>query len=93
MTNETPPVWLYDLTIPQKRSHRSVPAMLREFHRASLLGISVESLSRNGKSIDAVTLILLNEWIRANGAWNASKQDYFESWRRLETIIGTHYRL
>ena len=32
---------------------------------------------------------MLNLWIEAWGAWRASRQDYFEAWRRLDAIIST----
>lgn len=67
--------------------HSSVPALLREMHRARLLGAEVRALEIDGKLLDDRHLALLNDWIAASGASNASRQNYFEAWARLKRII------
>lgn len=61
--------------------------MLREWHRAMLLGMSIESLEIDGRPVDARRLFLLNVWVESWGAWRASRLDFFEAWRRVDAIL------
>ena len=83
------PKWRYRFTRPVHQEKISVPAMLRDWHRAMTLGLELASLEIDGEPVDERTLFLLNLWISANGAWNASKQDYFRAWDRLERVLRT----
>ena len=71
----------------------SVPAMLRRWHSARLLGLEVESLEMDGVAVSERTLHLLNLWIGAGGAFNAARQDYFEAWARLERVLKSPFQL
>lgn len=75
---------------PQKAS--GVPSILRQWHAARRMELEIVSLSSNGKPYDERTLHLLNLWIACGGAFNASRQDYFESWRRLEAVLNSTYQ-
>jgi hypothetical protein len=66
--------------------------MLRQWHSAARLGLRLASLEIDGVPIDARTLALLNDWISVGGAFNASRQNYFEAWARLERVIKSPYR-
>lgn len=61
--------------------------MLREWHRASLLGCELERVEVDGKPLGREVVLMLNLWISAGSAWNASRQDYFEAWARLDRVV------
>jgi len=83
------PKWRYEFTKPVAIERSDVPAMLRQWHRGMLLGIYLDSLEIDGVPLCPEQLFMLNLWIEAWGAWRASRQDYFEAWRRLDAIIST----
>ena len=85
------PEWRFKFTAPPARYRVGIPAMLREFHRAMLLGMEIEHLSIDGRELTPHQLLLLNAWVASRGAWNASRQDYFEAWRRLQVILDSPY--
>jgi len=72
---------------PSELRTLSVTHLLRVWHRAGLLGMTVEEFSVGDRIIDSCTLRLVNAWVGADGAWNASKQEYFEAWRRLDAVL------
>ncbi len=88
----TPPRWKWTLTPPQPVEASSVPAILRQWHSAARLGLELKSLEKDGKPVSPRTLMLLNIWIGCGGAFNASRQDYFEAWSRLEKILNSQFR-
>jgi hypothetical protein len=65
----------------------SVTHALRTWHRAHLLGATLLDFRIDGRPVDPGTLRLLNAWTAAQGAWNASRQEYFEAWRRLDAVL------
>lgn len=81
------PAWTYTLTPPGPRKGLSVPAMLREWHRGALLGMELSRVEVDGVELDPVRVMMLNVWIQAGGAWNASRQNYFEAWARLHRVL------
>lgn len=86
------PRWRWQFTPPLPCEEISVPAMLRQWHSASRLGLELQSLEIDGASLDERTLFLLNTWIACGGAFNASRQDYFEAWARLDRVLKSPYR-
>ena len=76
------PKWRYTFT-------KAPPFERIEWLRAMLLGIELQSLEIDGRPVTPQQLFLLNLWISAWGAWRASRQDYFEAWRRIDTILTT----
>lgn len=87
-----PPRWRWVFTLPAPSEALSVAQMLRAWNSARRLGLELQSLERDGVPVDARTLRLLNDWIACGGAFNASRQDYFEAWARLERVLGSTYR-
>jgi hypothetical protein len=81
------PRWHYRFSRPAEREIVSVTEMLRDFHRAHLLGMEVEELRIDGVPVGKETLNLLQLWVEASGASNAARQDYFEAWRRLDRVL------
>ena len=81
------PVWRYTFSAPLARERVSVPSMLREWHAAMKFGLELSSLEIDGESVEADALLLLNAWISQYSAWNASKQDHFAAWERLERVL------
>lgn len=81
------PEWIYTFTAPAVRKRIDVHGMLREWHRAGLLGLELQTLVKNGVEIDPVRVMMLNEWIACRGCSNATRQDYFEAWARLERVL------
>lgn len=81
------PKWSYVFTRAPRREKIDVHGILREWHRAMLLGMSVERLEIDGRAVDEQRLMLLNLWIEGHGAWNATKQNYFAAWERLERVL------
>ncbi|MBI2510515.1 MAG: hypothetical protein HYV96_00930 [Opitutae bacterium] len=69
-----------------------MPAILRQWHSASRLGLRLASLEIDGVPVDARQLELLNDWIGVGGAFNASRQNYFEAWARLDRVLKSTYR-
>jgi hypothetical protein len=82
------PVWRYTFTSPLVRERVSVPSMLREWHAAMKFGLELASLEIDGEPVDADALLLLNAWISQYSAWNASRQNHFAAWERLERVLG-----
>ena len=89
----TPPVWKWQYSPPLPAKAVSVPAILRQWHSASRLGLSIKSLEIDDTVVDSRTLELLNLWIASGGAFNAARQDYFEAWARLDRVLKSPYRL
>lgn len=83
----TPPEFVCRFSEPVDLHTLSVTHLLRNLHRAHLLGMVITKLTIGGVPVDAGTVRLLNAWTGAQGAWNASKQDYFEAWRRLDKVL------
>jgi hypothetical protein len=67
--------------------------MLRQWHSARRLGFEIAALEIDGQKLDGSQIELLNLWIGGGGAFNASRQDYFEAWRRLNSVLKSPYRL
>lgn len=86
------PRWRWVLTTPAPSERSDVPAMLRQWHSASRLGLRLASLEIDGVPVDTRTLALLNDWIAVGGAFNASRQNYFEAWARLDRVLKSPYR-
>jgi len=86
------PLWKWSLTTPQPVEASSVPSMLRQWHSANRLGLEIRQLLIDDKETEPHTLQLLNIWIGCGGAFNASRQDYFEAWRRLERVLKSPYK-
>ncbi len=86
------PVWKWTLTTPLPCQQISVAVMLRQWHSASRLGLELKSLEVDGVPVEPRVLDLLNTWIGCGGAFNASRQDYFEAWARLDRVLMSPYR-
>jgi len=81
------PKWRYVFTKPVAIERSDIPAILRQWHRGMLLGLRLDSLEIDGQLLSPEQLFMLNLWIEAWGAWRASRQDYFEAWRRVDSIL------
>jgi len=86
------PRWKWHLNPPRPQETINVAQMLRDWHSARRLGLELRSLEIDGREIDARTLQLLNDWVGCGGAFNASRQHYFEAWARLHRILTSPYR-
>ena len=83
------PKWLFEFSEIPPKEQVNVTIMLRDWHRARLLGAELSALSRDGVRLSENALLRLNLWISSGGAWNASRGDFFRAWDRLERIIAS----
>lgn len=81
------PKWSYSFTQIPSRRHINAIALLRDMHRAWLLGAEVRELQVDGKPISENALVRLNLWIQAGGAWKSTRGEYVDAWGRLEAVI------
>lgn len=79
--------WKFQYEPHQLQERTLVAEMLREWHRASLLWLSVRSLERDGEQVGRRELDRLNLWIAARGAWRCSALPHFEAADVLSDVL------
>lgn len=65
---------------------------LRAWHRARLIGLTVDSLELEGRHLSARELERLNYWVEARGAWRCSLLPWHEASFVLAAVISGDLR-
>lgn len=73
---------------PDPRQARYVPTILREWHRACLVGLSLDTLSIDGKPLTETQLERVNYFIQGRGAWRCSNLSYWDAMKMLNKACG-----
>ena len=82
------PLIEWELGRPEPYSAVYLPSVLRNWHRASLLGIEVGSVAINRSPLAAVEIERVNDWLSGRGAWRLASADYWHARRVLESVVG-----
>jgi hypothetical protein len=79
-------VWKYEESGVRCRLH--VPSVLREWHRASMIGVGVAECSLEGRVLTQEQVSALNRFLNEGRSWSASRMPYFEALRALHAAVG-----
>lgn len=78
--------WRYSTPDPRRALY--VPTILREWHRAALVGLSLDRLSIDGKPLKEIQLERLNYFIQGRGAWRCTNLGYWDAMKMLRKACG-----
>ena len=83
------PLLQWNLSVPPGYSGRSIGSVLRQWHRAEMLGLEVSRLKIGGHEKAAHEMERLNMWISAGGAWRCSLLPHWDAFNALEIQVGS----